>query len=242
MADSIFATAKTNYAKRFQGAYLRKSITLGSPTIRQFYKRMFDQFGRNSYFVSVFGRVLLDEDRAAEAEAGIYEKIQETEAQCSHMVTVMRELVNSGGCEQLAEFHRQQDFEAHIIVPGQAKYLRLLLLGDQYLVLVNTLWLEGLLSDAQKSKAELEIKRQLRAVGTVARNLRLGLQKRIADAQRTDGSGAQSAVETATSRAIESERRNSTDDDVRFIESLDAPDSDYAAISQISDDLTAQPA
>lgn len=212
---TLFTDTKQDYAKRFQGAYLRKRVTFGAPTIRQFYKRMFDQLGRNSYFVSVFGRVLLDDSRATEAEAAIYGKLKEVEEECTRMVSAMRQMIDDGGVDMLAEFHRPQDIDAAVIVPAQTRYLRLLQLGDQYLVLVNTLWLEGLLDDSQKSKAELDIKRKLRQITTTARNLRLGLQKRIVSEQ-TPAAGA----DKAKAAAIASEDANTTADDKALLDSL----------------------
>ena len=208
-SNEVFADVKADYARRFQGAVLPKVITLGSPTIRQFYKRNFDQLGRNSYYVSVFGRILLDENQAREAEQNIYDCLKETEEECARMINLMQELANNGGVDELAQFHRAEEFKASVIVPAQSRYLRCLVQGDQYLVLVNTLWLEGLLDDAQKSRAELSIKKALRKVSTRARNLRIGLQKRI-----MSGSTSPEVLNRSKSEAIDAEASHAKDEAV----------------------------
>ena len=177
------ASAKADWLSRFDGAVARKEITFGSPTVRHLYKRAFDQMGRNCHFITVFGRILLGEDQIAPAEGMIYQRIQEVGTAFQRKVSAMQAVMAESGIDEMAEFNQQEKIKVALIVPSQRKFLDVLLLADEYLRLVNTLWLEGEVSDKEKSKAELELKQLLRGIGSTTRKMRIYLQTKVSEAQ-----------------------------------------------------------
>lgn len=185
------ASAKADWLNRFDGAVARKEITFGSPTVRHLYKRAFDQMGRNCHFITVFGRILLGEDLIAPAEASIYQRIQEVGTAFQRKVSAMQAVMTEAGIEEMAEFNQQETIKVALIVPSQRKFLDVLVLADEYLRLVNTLWLEGEVSDKEKSKAELELKQLLRGIGSTTRKMRIYLQTKVSEAQAKEKQSAE---------------------------------------------------
>ena len=183
--NPVVQAARADWMERFEGAVKKKQVTFGSPTIKHFYKRSFDQTGRNCHFLQVFGRVLIGEEKIAPVEAKIYERITEVMTALERKVNASRAFVAQAEVEELAEFNMPTEVLAKVIVPAQNKFLKVLLLAEQYLVLVNTLWLEGAIPDPEKSKAELEVKQLLRGIVSTTRKMRVYLQDQLAKADET---------------------------------------------------------
>lgn len=183
MAHKVLTDAKSDWMKRFDGPVAEKAITLGSPTVRHSYRRSFEQIGRNCHYITVFGRILLGEKKMSDAEDGIYKRIQTSSKNLESKIRAMRAVMTEAGIEQTAEFNQSEAVLARVIVPAQGKYLRVLQQADEFLRLVSTLWLEGEISDSEKSKAELDLKNVLRGITLTTRKMRVYLQEKVVEAE-----------------------------------------------------------
>ena len=224
MAQEALASAKADWLRRFDGAVAYKEVTFGAPTVRHLYKRSFDQLGRNCHFITVFGRVLLGERKIAEAEESVYKRIQEVQTAFERKVKALTAVVKQAGIEDMAEFSKTEGVRAAVIVPAQGRFLRTLVLADEYLRLVNTLWLEGEIPDSEKSKAELELKHLLRGIGSTTRKMRIYLQEKANEAQeRAKAEGVRlAAVEKAVAEATEGDAAAGSDDEDELVEATEA--------------------
>lgn len=215
MAQTPLATAKADWMRRFDGAVAYKDVTFGAPTVRHLHKRSYEQLGRNCHFITVFGRVLLGERKIAEAEEGVYKRITEVQTAFERKLKAVNALVAQAGIEDSAEYNKTESIRAAVIVPAQGRFLKTLVLADEYLRQVYTLWLEGEISDAEKSKAELELKHLLRGIASTTRKMRIYLQEKATDAQeRAKAEGTRlTAVEKAVADASASDAAPGTDDE-----------------------------
>ena len=59
------STAKEEWLQSFQGATLVLEPEFGSPKVNHMFKRNFDHLGRNAFFISVRGRIMLGEDQVS---------------------------------------------------------------------------------------------------------------------------------------------------------------------------------
>ena len=195
--------AKDAWLEKFEGASIIKVTPIGSPTMRHLHKRSFGHVGRNCHFISVFGRILLGEDQISEAEAAVSKRIVEVTTGIERKISAMKAIVADRGLsDNLAQFNASSEIVSKIVVPSQTRFLNLIALGDQYLVLVNTLWLHGELQDREKSRAELELKQMLRGIPATTRKMRIYLQSKLAEAAKKDdtptvAAAAQKALEEA---------------------------------------------
>ena len=193
--------AKDAWLEKFEGASIIKVNPIGSPTMRHLHKRSFGHVGRNCHFISVFGRILLGEDQISEAEAAVNKRIVEVTTAIERRISAMKAIVADNGLsDSLAQFNASSEIVSKIVVPSQTRFLNLIVLGDQYLVLVNTLWLHGELQDREKSRAELELKQLLRGIPATTRKMRIYLQAKLTEAAKKDDTPA---VAEAAKKALQ---------------------------------------
>lgn len=172
--------AKKDWMDKFEGAKLVINSELGSPTMRHMHKRSFDHVGRNCHFITVFGRVLLGEGGITEAEESVSKRLDDVTKAIERKISAINVVIAEANLnESLAHFNLVSNMESSIVVPTQKRYLKVLELGDQLLVLVNTLWLHGEITDKEKSKAELELKQLIRSIPHTTRKMRQYLQEQV---------------------------------------------------------------
>lgn len=172
MAENIVRVAKDEWLRRHDGAVLQKTVQLGSPTIKHIYRRSYGQLGRNCHTITIFGRILVGEEAIAPAEEAIMNRLTEVLTAAERRVKTTQAVLEAAGIEDTAEYSKVEDYESPVIVPAQGKFLRVLAMADRYLLLVNTLWLEGEVTEKEKFKAELEIKHLLRGITSTTRKMR----------------------------------------------------------------------
>jgi hypothetical protein len=186
--SEIHQHAKDEWMRKFEGAKIVKTSPVGSPTMRHLHKRSFDHVGRNCHFITVFGRILLGEDRISEAEEAVTKRLDDVIKAIERKISAMTAIVAEASLtDSMASFNRVEDLQSDIVVPNQNRFLTTIVLGDKYLVLVNTLWLHGQLDDKAKSRAELELKQLLRSIPATTRKMRIYLQTKLrAEAEKKD--------------------------------------------------------
>lgn len=181
MSTALAPQASSAFISRFDGPVLHRKITLGSPLVRHQFRRSFEHVGRNVHMVSVFGRVLLGEDKIHEAEAAIYSRLDEVEKVLERKVASSAVAVKDSGIDDssLADYNKPAELVADIVVPAQSRFLKILEKADAYARNFLTLWLAGEIDDKEKSKAELELKRFLRMVPSTTRKMRIFIQDKL---------------------------------------------------------------
>lgn len=181
IAVTSAAQAQSAWVARFDGPILRREITFGSPLIRHQHKRSFEHVGRNVHFVSVFGRVLLGEEKILAAEDAVYKRIEEIttaiERKAAAVLVVLKD--SNISPDGIAVYNKPQTIMLDIVVPAQSKFVRLLEKADTYAQGFFTLWLEGEIDDKEKSRLELELKKLLRSIPATTRKMRLFIQAKL---------------------------------------------------------------
>ena len=222
MAHKVLTDAKSDWMKRFDGPVAEKASTLGAPTVRHSYRRSFEQIGSYCHYFTVFGRILLGEKKMSDAEDGIYKRLQTSSKNLESKIRAMRAVMTEAGIEQTAEFNQNEAVVARVIVPAQGKYLRVLQQADEFLRLVSTLWLEGEITDSEKSKAELDLKNTLRGITSTTRKMRIYLQEKVvaAEARATATGTILPGANKALSEAMAGETVEAEGDDDIGIEPM----------------------
>jgi hypothetical protein len=212
--DNLLAAAKKDWKRNFAGAVIPKKPNFKTPTIRHYFSRNFDQLGRNVYFISIFGRILVKGDGVQEAEKSIYDRISNVTAECEKKVNAMKAIASEAGITDFASYPLadEREITAFVIVPAQKRFIEVMQIADEYLVMVNTLWLEGEIPDREKSKAEMEIKHQLGQIVAMVRKMRIFMQTKVRDA-RTAAAADDSAEAKKTATEIDraTEETNATE-------------------------------
>jgi len=187
---AIDRTTKEEWLESFRGATLTLSPVFGNPKVNHMYKRNFDLLGRNGFFISVRGRVLLGEEKVGVAEKGIYDRIAEIEKQLDTQTAQVKEVLNANNVSQIANYNKPTTQNATIISPIQTRYLSILHKADDLLKHLSTLLLHGLIPEREHSKRELVIKHAMRSLPTTVRKITIGLYvalRALADQQKASG-------------------------------------------------------
>lgn len=172
---AIDRATKEEWLESFRGATLTLSPTFGNPKVNHMYKRNFDLIGRNGFFISVRGRVMLGEDKISIAEKGIYDRITDIEKQLDTQIAQVKEVLNANNVAQIAEYNKPTTQKATIISPIQTRYLGILTKADDLLKHLSTLLLYGLIPEREHSKRELVTKHAMRSLPSTVRKITIGL-------------------------------------------------------------------
>ncbi len=188
MSTGTNAPRRSAWISRFDGPILNRPIAFGSPLIRHQYERSFEHVGRNVHMVSVFGRVLLGEEKINEAELAIYNRITEITTAIDRKLVTMEVTLKDRGVkvDDMASYNRPTALVVDIVVPAQTKYLKILEQADKYAQGFFTLWLEGEIDDKEKSKLELELKKLLRAIPSTTRKMRQYVHDKLEHSDHED--------------------------------------------------------
>lgn len=186
-SNTAAPSAQSAWISRFDGPIVRREVTFGSPLVRHQFRRSFEHVGRNVHMVSVFGRVLLGEEKITEAEAAIYRRIDEIMKALGRKVASSEVVVKEAGHnEDMATYNKPQTHMADIVVPAQTKFLQLLMFADKYAQNFFTLWLHGEIDDKEKSKLEFELKKLLRTIPATTRKMREFIQAKLNESEHEE--------------------------------------------------------
>ncbi|MYM92744.1 AcaB family transcriptional regulator [Duganella vulcania] len=209
IANPAIQDAKAAWMDKFTGAVLEKQVQFGSPVVQNLFKRTFYITARNCHFISVFGRVLLGEEQAKQAEDHLNERMQKSKDFLEAVIKAANLEIEDAN---LGNFYWKAPSEGGVKLTSRTstRHLELLILADTYISKVHTLWIGDLMDDQTRARTEREVKKQMRAIASTARELFMGLRKRLNakgqvpalvdsedDQQHDDEAGGEAAGEAA---------------------------------------------
>ena len=196
--DSDF---KDEWLKSFQGATLRLPAEFGNSKVSHMFERAFNFLGRNAFYISVRGRILLGEDQVSQAEQHIYNSIDEMTKAIERQIEAAKAVILDAGITIMAQYNKPTQVEAIIVSPIQTRYLKLLSKADELFMLINTLMLHGEMAEREHSKRELQIKHHMRTVPSTVRKITLGLRQRVTALKEKEDQKAASGSEKSAAKA-----------------------------------------
>lgn len=170
---------KKEWIDRFRGTIVTRSIHIGSPIVERQYRRQFSTFGTNTLFISKFGRILLAEEQVVEAEQTVSKKINKSIKAVQDSMAQLDTLAKSLGIKGYGVKNGAVAIEADVISPMQNRFLTLMTLADDELNMLHSLWILGEIDDKARTAREWAIKREIRSINASARNMFIGLRKRV---------------------------------------------------------------
>lgn len=191
------STAKEEWLQSFQGATLVLEPEFGSPKVNHMFKRNFDHLGRNAFFISVRGRIMLGEDQVSLAETHVYDRIAEITKALDRKIEAAKAVMLDAGIAVMASYNKPIQHRAVVVSPMQTHYIKLLKKADELLMYINTLMLHGEMAEREHSKRELEIKQHMRTIPSTVRKVTIGLRNRLTETQAKEA--AKDAPKTADS-------------------------------------------
>lgn len=181
------SNAKQEWLESFQGATLVLEPTFGSPKVNHMFQRNFDHLGRNAFFISVRGRIVLGEEAVSMAEKHIYDRMTEIMKALERKIEAAKAVMLDAEITIMANYNQPVTHRAVVVSPMQTQYIKLLTRADELLRYINTLMLHGAMAEREHSKRELEIKQHMRTIPSAVRKVYLGLRNRMSEQATKDG-------------------------------------------------------
>lgn len=176
---AIDSNTKEAWLETYQGATLVLKPSFGNPKVNHMFARNFDNIGRNAFYISVRGRILIGEDAAGQAEQHVYDRILEINKAIDKKIEGAKVIIRDANITEMANYNRAVEHRAVVISPIQKRYIELLAKCDELFVLMTTLMLHGEIQEREHSKRELEIKQHMRVIPSVVRKVTIGLRTRL---------------------------------------------------------------
>lgn len=202
---------RNNWFDRHRGAVVESNNIFYHPIIERIYQRDFNKMSEYLYFIPVFGRVLLDkEEDVIKVESHVKNSIVKHTAAIDRRIKEASIVYNQHGVDMPVSFTNGSSFDVKITSPLSRMYLELLLQGDKFLMLMNDLWIRGLLhegdyemNERKRSDYELEIKRMINTVNvTILRQQRAILNRLRRQNESAKGEAKSEAKSEAKTETI----------------------------------------
>lgn len=147
-------------------------VSVGSTLMTRIIKRDFPKTSQNIYFISVYGRTLLDEKESRKTEAYVAKNIKNSLHEVTEMIKHIEVLIRENSISDLAIYRDSHVETVRITSPLDKEFVDLIHLADRYLLLAHALWTNGAFDNDQHSLYKEVIERKVKSVNESARKMR----------------------------------------------------------------------
>lgn len=188
----IAKLVKTDYLREVEAAQRKMKVNFSSPEVKRAYLRFFDSMQRNMHFILVHARMRVPEDAVEQVEASVREQLTQLTQEVSTDIAAAEVLYQQNGITSPAEYAvAPLAVEARVMSSFARQYLDLMQKVDQLMPMLETLVIDGLITQRQLNMRKGRLRRVVRAPAGTARNLAGGLRRRyFNDARGKPGASA----------------------------------------------------
>ncbi|MBX2808144.1 MAG: hypothetical protein KTR20_05875 [Cellvibrionaceae bacterium] len=179
-------------------AIIQRKVEFRSLQAQRVMHRSFNKLQQSVFSVSVILKIISDdEDEISKIDDYIDEHFIETEKELTLEQSRIRQILDDNGIEEMASYSKPKAYDVQLDSPRANTFLRLVGHLDALILLIDTAWLCGELTDKQKKQTSFQW--QQRLIKLAARIM--GLEKRARIAAFNQGKGdevdAQAPVDTS---------------------------------------------
>jgi hypothetical protein len=191
--------------RKVEGASLKRTTHLSSPHAKRLFARCFYSFQASMYFISELGRVKLDHDVVERIEQNIRESLDSATAEINTAIDQAEALLKHHNIDVLASYDTVPlQVEIGITSSFGRRYFDLMHKLDVVMPMMETLAIEEIINERELETRRSMYKRAVLHISTRARNLWMGVRRRMNErdarlaaeaakprptAQRRNGSG-----------------------------------------------------
>lgn len=135
-----------------KGAVVPQQIRLNHPGLRKTFKHTYDITDAHLYYGAVFCRATLPDEVVTPEIHNLRDLLRTSGDELDKLMSQMKSIADQNGVTIGRSFNDQQ-IETHASTPLSKAYLGLFRKADDYLVVIDSLWIEGVLGDEQHVKA-----------------------------------------------------------------------------------------
>ena len=171
--------AKADF-RRVEAASLKMPTRFTSAEGKRFFARLFNTLQLNTHFISVIARTRLEHEDVAKIEDSIRAKIEAVNQNLNTAIDGAEALFTAHGITSTATYDTVPlDVDVHVLSSIGRRFLELLGKLDQLMPLLQTLEIHEVITTQAVDAQRASLKRQVRDVANGARNLAMGLRRRM---------------------------------------------------------------
>lgn len=179
--------AKADF-RRIEAASLKIPARFTSAEGKRFFARLFNTLQLNSHFISVIARTRLDHEDVAKIEDTIRTQLETVAESLNKALDGAETLFKAHAITSTATYDTVPlDVDVHVLSSIGRRYLEILGKLDQLMPLLQTLEIHEVITTQAVDIQRASLKRQVRDVANGARNLAMGLRRRMNGAPTRDG-------------------------------------------------------
>ena len=168
--------------RRVEAASLKRKTHLASAEGKRVFARCFYSFQASMYFISTLGRTRLPLDQVEQIELAIRTRLEEATKELNRAIDGADLLFKNHNIETAATYDTvPMEVEVGITSALGRRYFELIHKLDQAMPLLQTLEIEEVIDEKQVERQRSRFKRILMALSSTARNLSLGVRRRMND-------------------------------------------------------------
>jgi hypothetical protein len=166
--------------RRVEAASLKMPARFTSAEGKRFFVRHFNTLQLNAHFISVIARTRLDHDDIAKVEAAIRTQMDAVTETLNKAIDGAEALFKVNGITSAATYDTVPlDIEVGVLSSSGRRFLEVLGKLDQLMPLLQTLEIHEVITTQAVDIQRASLKRQVRDVAGAARNLAMGLRRRM---------------------------------------------------------------
>ena len=193
--------AKADF-RRVEAASLKIPTRFTSAEGKRFFARLFNTLQLNTHFISVIARTRLDHDDVAKIEETIRAQMDTVTDSLNQAIDGAEALFKAHGITNTATYDTMPlDIDVHVLSSTGRRFLEVLGKLDQLMPLLQTLEIHEVITTQAVDIQRAGVKRQVRDVANGARNLAIGLRRRMNAMDSSQSGGTNDDVRQERARA-----------------------------------------
>lgn len=166
--------------RKVEGASLKRKTHLSSPHAKRLFARCFYSFQASMYFISELGRVKLDHEVVERIEQSIRESLDSATAEINTAIDQAEALLKHHNIDVLASYDTVPlQVEIGITSSFGRRYFDLMHKLDVVMPMMETLAIEEVINERELETRRSMYKRAVLHISTRARNLWMGVRRRM---------------------------------------------------------------
>lgn len=163
-----------------------RTVTFRTLHGQKVYKRNYKVYSRAVYNIGVMLRVIGKEEEAVEMETLIDKEISKISESMRGEKARLQSIIDDVAIESMVKYTDPVEEDVIISTPRGKQYLNLIISLEDLVSLVDTLWLEGELDDAQQVALNRQWRQSLMKMGRRVIHMNNEIRKRIDNEKHAD--------------------------------------------------------
>lgn len=180
--------ARETFGRQMRGALEKEPVEFGSSIVQSFVRRDYTLLNKNLHFAIDAPRTLprYDTTTCDEIDDLFRKKIGESITYVNNLKQQLWQLFQANAIQPNAEFPSVLKQDLFYVSPHAKNYIKLLRIADEYMLLLWSAYLNGLVSARDRHGEELKVRKRIRSITNLARDVKFQTYKKFNAWQATE--------------------------------------------------------